>query len=78
MLWLGRSDVQVTWEPSSSLPAAAIREFEEGIRSEAVEERTSQYGLETTTIVVGETGCESPQHSKKPRTDRPVVECSSG
>ena len=44
MLWLGRSDVQVTWEPASSLLAATIREYEERIRSETVEERTSQYG----------------------------------
>lgn len=54
----------VAWKPASSLPAVAIQEFEEGLMTEAVEERCSQYGLETTTVVMGKKTCESSPHSK--------------
>ena len=36
VLWLGKPDVAVTWEPVSSLPTAVIAEFEQGIQTEAV------------------------------------------
>ena len=37
VLWLGKPDFAVTWEPESSLPTAIIAEFEQGIQIEAVQ-----------------------------------------
>jgi len=37
VLWLGKPDFAVTWEPESSLPTAVIAEFEQGIQTEAVQ-----------------------------------------
>ena len=36
VLWLGKPDIVVTWEPKSSLPTAVIAKFEQGIQTEAV------------------------------------------
>ena len=77
MLWLGKPDLQVTWEPASSLPVAVIEEFEKGLIPQAVQSSSNSYGHGTTTIVVEENTSE-PQPSKKARTDHPFVESSSG
>ena len=77
MLWLGKPDVQVTWEPASSLPVAAIQEFEKGLMPKIVQHTSDHYGHGTSTIAVQEDTCESPP-TKKPRPDRPVVESSIG
>jgi len=37
VLWLGKPDIAVTWEPESSSPTAVIAEFEQGIQTEAVQ-----------------------------------------
>lgn len=44
MLWLGQPNVHVTWEPASSLPVAAIEEFEKGFMSQVVQHKSDQYG----------------------------------
>ena len=76
MLWLGKPDLHVTWEPASSLPAAVIEEFEKGSVPKAVHCSVDHYGHGTNTLVV-EHATES-QPRKKARTDRPLVECSRG
>ena len=74
MLWL---DLHVTWEPTSSLPAAVIEEFEKGSVPKAVHCSVDHYGHGTNTLVVEEYATES-QPRKKAHTDRPLVECSRG
>ena len=44
------------WEPASSLPATAVREFEEGVLSNAVKATEKHYGCETSTITIRDTG----------------------
>lgn len=41
MLWVGKPDLEVTWEPVSSLPKAVIEEFENKIVVEAIEQTKS-------------------------------------
>lgn len=77
MLWLGKSDVHVTWEPESSLPTSVIKDFNDGIAFDAIEVRTEQYGLEVTTIKTQERKGRS-QLAKRTRTEWPVIENSSG
>ena len=31
MLWLGKEECKVTWEPEENVPASVIEEFKEGI-----------------------------------------------
>ena len=50
MLWLGKPDLQITWEPESSLPFEVIQEFEKEIKHEAYEETASQYGYNSSVI----------------------------
>jgi len=77
VLWLGKPDVQVTWEPASSLPAAAIEEFEKESIPQVVQHTSNDYGHDTSTIVIQETTCDS-QPPKKARKDRVVLESSTG
>ena len=39
-----KPDVQVTWEPASSLPVAAIQEFEKGLMPKVVQHTSDHYG----------------------------------
>ena len=76
VLWLGKPDVQVTWEPASSLPPRVIEEFEKGIEVETCQHSTHQYGYEASTIVTLQKPESQPQ--KKARRDRPFIQRSSG
>lgn len=75
VLWLGQPELNVTWETSEVLPAAAIHEYENGIMSEAVEERCEAYGMDRSTFTA--TAC-SDNPAKKQHIDRPVLENTSG
>ena len=46
--WLGKPDVQVTWEPASSLPVAAIQKFEKGLLPKIVQHTSDHYGHGTS------------------------------
>ena len=70
VLWLGKPDLQVTWEPATSLPANKIKEFEDGITLDAIEDSTEQYGVEATVITTQERSSHS-QPAKKD-SDRPA------
>ena len=61
VLWLGRPEVEVTWEPASTLSVKLIKEFEDGIVSEAVETSNDLYGQQTSTL-----GVESNERSTSP------------
>ena len=69
--------MQVTWETASSLPAAAIEEFEKQLMPEVVQHVSDDYGHSTSTILVQEKTCGS-QPSQKARKDRPFVASSTG
>ena len=66
VLWLGKEDVNVTWEPASSLPQAVVDEFEKGVECAAVQQNNDFYGQNTYTSRL--------RPSKRPRTDRPVIQ----
>ena len=55
---MGRSDVQVTWEPESVIPKSVIDEFESGLHVQTMADTTSLYKQHSTTIV--------KQNSKEP------------
>ena len=48
VVWLGKPDV--AWEPASSLPVAAIQEFEKGLMPKLVQHTSDHYGHGTSTI----------------------------
>lgn len=77
VLWLGKEDVKVTWEPASSLPQAVVSEFSKGVESTAVEQRSEHYGQETYTFLV-KTKALDCQTQKKSRIYRPVVMSNDG
>ena len=51
VLWLGLSEVQVTWKLESKIPQAVIREFETDQKVETIQTTTSSYGLESSKLV---------------------------
>ena len=77
MLWLGRTDLQVTWEPASSLPVEAIHEFESKIASEAEEQYSSHYGYSSSTILVTDK-VDASHPTKKSKIERPVAQDDTG
>ena len=77
VLWLGKEDVNVTWEPASSLPQAVVDEFEKGVECTAVQQNSDFYGQKTCTLHI-ETKTLQSSASKRPRTDRPVIQSNDG
>ena len=81
VLWLGKPNIEVTWELAESLSTAVIEEFESGVQAEAVSETEAHYGYRMTTLraVTTETSSTFKQQvSKRPRKERPVVESNTG
>ena len=77
VLWLGKPEVSVTWEPESSIPPAVIEEFEKGIQAEVTQHVVESYGQHTFTLEVINTSA-SLHPAKKPRISRPVVDKTTG
>ena len=77
VLWLGKEDIKVTWEPASSLPETVVSAFNSGEECKAVEQMTQQYGQEACTLSV-ESNPVDAQFPKKSRRDRPVLESNDG
>ena len=75
VIWLGKPNLDVTWEPVSSLPPAVVEEFEHGIQAEVVEHTETSCGQHTTTL--GVTRSQS-NGTKRPRIDRPVIAKTTG
>ena len=80
VLWVGKPDLEVTWEPASSLPKAVIEEFENKIVSEAIEQTENQYGYNAKTILIESQrdSSQDVQPSKKHKVERPVIQDSNG
>ena len=43
VLWLGRPEIQATWEPAKSLPEGLVREFEAGVEAEVTIDKHAIY-----------------------------------
>lgn len=69
--------MQVNWVPASSVPSQAINEFEKGLVCEAITKKSSQYGHETSTILVKDM-CSATPPAKKSRIARPIIPYSDG
>lgn len=78
MLWLGKPDVEVTWEPAESLSKEVIEEYEKGIRSEVETKTTIQYGQEKSILAVNKDDILQETTAKKTRVERTVIKNSSG
>ena len=78
VLWLGKTDVHVTWEPESSLPQAAIDEFVAGAKCETVQQRSNRYGQEACTLLVEQPSPVTLQQSKRSKKDRPLLQSNTG
>ena len=76
VLWLGKPEMQVTWEPASSLSSTLIEEFERGIGVETCQQSTHQYGYEASTIFTVDKP--ASQQPKKARCDCPFIPKSTG
>ena len=70
VLWLDKEDVNVTWEPVSSLPQAVVE-------CTAVQQNSDFYGKKTCTLHI-ETKTLQSSASKRLRTDRPVIQSNEG
>lgn len=79
MLWLGRSEVHVSWEPESSLPQSVVREFETGQKMQTVTNTADSYGLVSCTLVPLASSVGSPI-TKKARTEeqRVIIDENTG
>lgn len=75
VLWLGQSEVNTTWEKAEVLPTSVIQEFEEGIKSQVMEEHYEAYGMNRSTLIAD--SC-IPNECKKARADHPVLESTTG
>lgn len=77
VLWLGKPEKAISWEPESSLPAAVVQEFESGISAEVTQHVAESYGQHTFTLEVSSTSARV-NPAKKPRISRPVVSKTTG
>ena len=77
VLWLGKSEVSTTWEVAEVLPATALKEYEDGVQSEAVEEHCKMYGMDQSTFIAT-TPSSVEQEKKKPRVERPILDNATG
>ena len=75
-------DLDITWEPASSLPAEVIEEYEKGLVSTPVQQSSNHYGPESCTLVVAKDAdgshTDGSHKVKKPRTERPLAPESGG
>ena len=78
MLWLGKSEVQVTWEPESKIPREIIEEFEKGLKVETIQNNISSYGLESSTVVTSASAVVSPTKKARLEETRVVLEGNTG
>ena len=77
VLWLGRPELEVTWESAASLPPAIIEEFEEGVQPQVVKRTDVQYGQQKCILSVTTTKPDDIA-LKKPRLERPVINKNTG
>ena len=77
VLWLGRPEVGVTWEPASSLSPQLIKEFEDGIACDVVETMSTSCGQHTSTLAVQRQRHTAPP-IKKQKHNRPILESNTG
>ena len=75
-MWLGKPDLEVTWELASSLPPSAIEEYEKDIQLEVQTSSDLKYGQQKSILTVATVGCEPLP--KKSRKDRLVVNQNTG
>ena len=77
VLWLGKLELEVTWESAASLPPAIIEEFEKGVQPQVVTRTDIQYGQEKCVLSVT-TNKPDDIALKKPRLERPVINKNTG
>ena len=77
MLWLGKPELEVTWESAASLPSSIIQEFEQGVQSQVVTRTNDQYGQKKCVLSVSSNKPDDVA-LKKPRVERPVINKSTG
>ena len=71
MLWLGKEECKVTWEPEENVPASVIEEFKQGLLSFATEVvHSSGLGQTMHTLTVSQrhsSAVASVNHKSTPR-----------
>ena len=77
VLWLGKPELEVTWESAASLPPSIIQEFEQGVQSQVVTRTDDQYGQKKCVLSVTSNKPDDVA-LKKPRVERPVINESTG
>lgn len=77
VLWLGKPELEVTWESAASLPPTIIEEFEEGVQPQVVKRTDVQYGQEKCVLSVTTTKPDDIA-LKKPRLERQVINKNTG
>ena len=78
MVWLGKPELQVTWELASSLPQSVIDEFEHNVESEVVTHTDIQYGQKKSFITLSTKPLPDECATKKLRRDRSVLDANTG
>ena len=77
VLWLGKPELEVTWESAASLPPSIIQEFEQGVQSQVVTCTDDLYGQKKCVLSVSSNKPDDVA-LKKPRVERPVINKSTG
>ena len=78
--WLGRPQLESTWEPKSSLPPFLVADYENGVSQQIQEYTTTTAGQTIHTLsTVRKTSCdtEKPPNSKRSRIQYPDITSDS-
>lgn len=70
VLWLGRPEINATWEPAKSLPDGLVQEFEAGVLAEATVDKQAIFGHTSGTLTVS---VRNEDNKKKMKIDRPCL-----
>ena len=77
VLWLGKPETDVTWEPAEAIDPNLIAEFESDTQGQPYAGTTSCYGQVSTTLMVHKKRL-GPPSRKEMRMERPCTHGNAG
>ena len=78
VLWLGKPDMQVTWELADSSSSDIIKELEKSIRPEVITHKDVEYGHQKSILSVSSSNSDQDIPQKNSRIESPIIQNSIG
>ena len=75
-MWLGKEEINVTWENENAIPKSVLQEFEGDSLVEVEKVSLEKIGQISHTLCVNASDSKVRPQSKKMKTDRVVVSCN--